>query len=364
MAKAIEDVLHYTNFVRVIEQVKGGVPQDIVPASMMSVTDTTKGNQASYYLTTSTRKNAQLIRYGSGSKLVAVGDATEKPVVLLHTKEHIMHKPDTVMQLIDLNGERQNMGIKTLGRETKKFTMRHMNTRWSCLHSMLGKGWVKWNAQGDIVLDGSVQGTVDYGIPAGNRDQLDILGNGDIISASWNTASTAIEKQIIEIQSQILRLCGYKVTTAYYGKNIPNYIAKNTTMKEYLKNHPGSVDDVRAGLVPQGFAQMNWIPAYNAFFEDKDGNIKDIWGDDQITFTPDPADDSWKGFIEGTTPIPTDIALYGDAVQALNSITEAQGMFGYAEINRDPVTIKQLAGDTFLPYIAVPNAVAIADVTP
>ena len=39
-------------------------------------------------------------------------------------------------------------------------------------------------------------------------------------------------------------------------------------------------------------------------------------------------------------------------------------MFSYATVKDDPVTIKQVGGDTFLPALKVPAAIWQADVTP
>ncbi len=40
------------------------------------------------------------------------------------------------------------------------------------------------------------------------------------------------------------------------------------------------------------------------------------------------------------------------------------GMFSYAKVTDNPVTVRHFAGDTFLPVLKVPAAVWIADVVP
>jgi hypothetical protein len=37
-------------------------------------------------------------------------------------------------------------------------------------------------------------------------------------------------------------------------------------------------------------------------------------------------------------------------------------MFSYAQVTSDPVTVKHVAGDTFLPVLKVPKAIFIATV--
>jgi len=41
---------------------------------------------------------------------------------------------------------------------------------------------------------------------------------------------------------------------------------------------------------------------------------------------------------------------------------EIFGMFSYATVTADPPTVKQYAGDTFLPVICVPKSIFIATV--
>jgi hypothetical protein len=56
-------------------------------------------------------------------------------------------------------------------------------------------------------------------------------------------------------------------------------------------------------------------------------------------------------------------ALTQDAVGSLRSnVTTAAGMFAYGLLNTDPVTVKMVAGDTFLPVLKVPGAIYIATV--
>jgi len=79
-------------------------------------------------------------------------------------------------------------------------------------------------------------------------------------------------------------------------------------------------------------------------------------------FTPDPSPEWWE-VIQGTYPIPSDIGnVSNDAMASLRNVSVEPGMFSYAHVLSDPVTIKHLAGDTFLPVIKVPNAVVIATV--
>jgi hypothetical protein len=115
--------------------------------------------------------------------------------------------------------------------------------------------------------------------------------------------------------------------------------------------------------IPSPLLGLTWRPAYEAFFEDATGTLQSLVGDDQVVFTPEPSTD-WIGWLEGTYPVPTSVGTVSvDAADALRgSVTTAAGMFAYGVVNTDPVTVKMVAGDTFLPVLKVPKAIFIATV--
>ena len=108
--------------------------------------------------------------------------------------------------------------------------------------------------------------------------------------------------------------------------------------------------------LPNPLLGLNWKPSYNAFFEDKDGNIQQLVGDDDVLFVPEPAGD-WIDWLEGTYPVPTTIDIQKDAIAALNSVMEKAGMFAYGRVITNPVTVEVISGDTFLPVLKNPLAV-------
>ena len=107
---------------------------------------------------------------------------------------------------------------------------------------------------------------------------------------------------------------------------------------------------------------VQWHPAYEAFYEDDTGTAQDLVGGDQILFTPEPSMD-WLDWLEGTYPVPTNVgAIAADAIGAAGNVSVASGMFSYGQVLSDPVTVKHVAGDTFLPVLKVPKAIFVATV--
>lgn len=363
--KTIQEILHFENILKVVEEVKGGVPGGILPEGMFRATRRFLGNVGYYFKVISTRQVARQVRYGSPSVAIKLRGVSKVPVTLAHAFEHFDHEPNLVAVLKSLDDRIQLLGAQEVGRQAGQFTQRFVNARRAMAYSALTTGKIMFDDEGELTMKTSQAAiTVNFGIPAGNKGSLNALGAGVIITASWATATTDIPLQIAGIQVAAARLTGYPITEAYYGKNVPSYIAKNTAMKEFLKMNPGSNQAVRRGDIPDGFINLNWHQAYGAFYTREDGTSHQFWTDDMVVFTPNIADVGWWDFLEGSYSIPTDVGqMYGDAIQALNSLQTVFGLFGYATVIHDPAGIRQYAGDTSLPVIVVPKAIFIADVT-
>src|SRR5690606_17528177 len=116
------------------------------------------------------------------------------------------------------------------------------------------------------------------------------------------------------IKRQMLKLGGWQITGALYGKNIPTYIAKNDVAKEYINNTPALATQRfdGANLIPQGFQDLNWTPMGDAFYIDADGNPQQILGDDEIVFYPD-IDSTWWRLFNGSEMVPAGTLQIGQS---------------------------------------------------
>lgn len=362
--KTIQEVLHFENILKVIQEVKGGVTGGILPEEMFRPTQKGIGNVGYYFKVTSTRKVAQAVRYGSPSKNVKLPGVAKVPVTLTHSFEHFDHEPNLVAILKSPDDRIQQLGAAEVGRQAGEFTRRFVNSRRAYAYSALTTGKIMLDDEGELTMKaGDAVITIDFGVPASNKNQLNSLGKGNIIATKWSDSAADMAGQIANLQIASASLTGYPVTTAYYGKKIPTYVAKNTIMKEFLKMNPGYAADVASGAIPDGFISLRWRPSYTANYVNPKGSVELFWGDNMVVFTPDVTDVGWWDFIEGSYAIPSNVGqLYGDASQAINSLQTIFGLFGYAIVNHDPAGIRQYGGDTSLPVIAVPKAVFVADV--
>lgn len=360
MGADLLSVLGAENLMGVIEEVKGGVPDDLLPAPFMTPTRTVIGDQGSYYKTSRTRKNAKVTNYGGTSSEVTQQGISEVPVKLIHSYENMRHGPK-LFQLLENpeDGTKQQLARQEITRQTVNLAQRCMNLRMSAIYSMLAFGEIYVNTDGGLATTTGSAYDIDFGVPANNKNQL----NG-IIGASWDTATTDIIGDILAIKEQARKLTGMPIRHCFYGVNVPNYIAKNNTAKEYLARNGGAQTAFIGGEIPNGFMGIQWHPVYEAFYENTSDTNTDFFGGDACVFTPDPSPD-WYELVEGTFPVPRLSGVVGDSVEdALGNLTQTPGMFSYAEIGSNPPSIVQYYGDTFLPILKNPNAIFIADVTP
>lgn len=363
--KTLREILGARNLCGVIEEVKGGLAEDILPPSFLRSTRTVEGDHCTYRKVQGTRKTARLVHYGSPSQKRNLSGISEQAVKLVHAFEHIHHNPTTLMSLQQMESEtKQKLGMQEVSRQTKEFKQLFLNLRVASVFSALFTGHIYFDSEGNL-LSSSSDNTIDinFGIPAGNQNQCDILGDGAIIDAVWSEAGTGIHTHIASIITAVRKLCGYKLTHAFYGASILDYFLGNTKLKELINRNTSLQASFMKNEIADGFLGVEkWIKVTDDFYVDKDGSYQSFMGSDKIIFTPTPSPE-WYELIQGTFPVPTNIGnLTVDGIAAMRSIYEKAGMFSYAQVKSDPVSIKHLAGDTFLPVIKVPNAVVVADV--
>lgn len=65
-------------------------------------------------------------------------------------------------------------------------------------------------------------------MPAGNKSQLNMLGTGNIIDASWAVAGTNIPGHIGQINAAFQQLCGGHLAACICGTTIWNHVINNT----------------------------------------------------------------------------------------------------------------------------------------
>ena len=360
MATTLQEIIGYRNLTGIISDPKGGVPDDILPPSFMTITRRIVGHTCVYKKISGTRTTARISTYGRASQRMQLRGIEDKPIKLLHSIHNVSHDMAVLAQLENYdNPQIQQLGKAEIARQTADFRQKFVNLRLSCIYSTLAKGAIYYDGDGELLPSSSgAVVTVDWGVDDDNKDQL----NG-IISASWATDSTDILGQLVEIKQTARQTTGYQIKHAFYGKNIPEYLVSNDSIANLVNGNPAYAQAMLQGDIPP-ICNIQWHPAYDAFYEDKDGTIQEWFGDDTVVFTPDPSPDWFEG-IEGSYCVPRNVNIGSDANSVVSSsFATVNGMFSYAYPTKDPAGIKHVAGDTFIYCLKVPNAIFIADVTP
>ena len=362
----LQDVLGGPNLCGVIRGTATGIP-NVFPDGFYQVDKTVDRDSGEYHRVSGTRTVARIAAYGSPSQQRNLRGVDAVPVKLIHTVESFLLPTADYLNLLQFDDTaKQQRGIAEVTRQVREFRKNFDNLRVAALTQLLFQGAIYWDGAGNLLPTSSGAKTIaDFGVPALNKGQLDPLNEGaNVIDVTWDNAAANIDKHLLKLRQVAARLTGYPIKYAFYGKNVPTYLTNNTKLQNYFVRNAGdNTQYLSSADIPSPLLGLTWRPAYEAFFEDATGTLQGLCGDDQVVFTPEPSTD-WLGWLEGTYPVPTSVGTVSvDAADALRgSVTTAAGMFAYGVVNTDPVTVKMVAGDTFLPVLKVPKAIFIATV--
>lgn len=361
MAKTIEQILGWVNLTGVIQEIKSGIP-DVLPPAFKTVKTETIADSGRYTQVRGVRTTAKRAEYGAPAVRRELIGVSSKDVKLIHLFEEMAISPLLYQALRNYdNYQTQQRGMTELARQMGEFKRRFENTRIASVVSMLFKGAIYYDTNGNLLPTSSgATLTVDYQVPANNIGSLN-----SIIAAPWSTASTDISSHIRTLKTQSLKDSGYELTHCFYGKNIPSYLAKNDYLKDWWVRHPQMREKwTETGEIPDGlFGIKKWIPAYESFFEDNDGTNQTFVDADAITFTPDITNEVYE-LMEGTYMVPTTFNPLSSITAAMGSFSTVTGQFGYAVPWHNPPSALAYMGDTFLPIWKNPNAIYLGDATP
>jgi hypothetical protein len=360
MADPIAEVLGVNNIVGVIQSIKPGIPAPL-PPGYYTVNRTVQGDHVGFDSEAGERGVSTVVDRSSPSRHIVVDGMTQRFARLLTLKEDATVNPNVMQNLRAPGGQvMQRNGMGEVGRIVGRMNKRYENTRTAASHMMLlGGGAIYYNTDGELLPDstGAIN-TVDAGIPASNLNQgLQIDGVTAILSANWATNGTDIPGDMESLLTTALERTGYPLTTAIYGKNTLANFLSNDAIKELLKANAPLSAGFSNLAIPAGFLGIdNWVKGAGIFWVDSTGTNRTFVAADEICFLPTPSGD-WLENVEGSFMIPNGGPVYGSLLDASNQFAEITGKFGYAVQTYDPPGAKMFTGDSFLPFIKVPNAV-------
>ena len=199
---------------------------------------------------------------------------------------------------------------------------------------------------------------IDFQIPAGNKNQLNMLGAGDIIGASWALAATDIPADLFQIDKAFEQLVGRPLRHCWLNLQTMDYVLGNDEVKG-LSGTANVVFDSfqRIGkndfrVVLKGIPWLEWHVT-NGVLE-IDGTTTPLFADDEIMFCPEPDNDIVQLY-EGS-----------EVVVEFPGATPAErfGEYFWAEPTTKPAGYELISLYNGIPALKRPKAIAFADVTP
>lgn len=173
---------------------------------------------------------------GTGPSTVARNPVGTNTVTIARSYEKI---PDlsyellsNIRQIGSSASDLDRKGMRYLEAQAKFLAQRQVNFReflsWgmlrgACGFTFSGDNWVPVLSGGNI--------TLDWGIPAGNKTKLDMLGAGDILGASWATSSTNIPGDLDDISVGFQQLTGAPLAWLMTDSTVWNAVLNNTAVQ-------------------------------------------------------------------------------------------------------------------------------------
>lgn len=226
------------------------------------------------------------------------------------------------------------------------------------------RGSYTFDQQGDELRQGFTGGeeTIDFRIPAGNKNQLDILGAGNIIGASWATASTDIPGHILSINDAINANTGMGIEHMVMNSTTFGYLLNN----DKIKAQAGTSNTPFETYTRQGPARFSvslkaipWMQIHVVDYKLRIWNgsafaITSLIATDQVSMFPTPSS-AWCQYLNG-----------GEVVTEGPGGTRAfrHGAYFYGYPGWDPSGWNLCEVHNGFPAVYIPGAIVYADVTP
>lgn len=198
--------------------------------------------------------------------------------------------------------------------------------------------------------NGIVSVTVSYGMPAGNK--FDSIGAGaQQIPVAWDNPSAKISDDVRRIKKAVKLASGKTLTDAWVSPRVMHAMCINDDVKDWIRANPAvSAAILSEGVIVRAFG-LNWHEIDETYVDSTD-TVQYFLPETRVVFTPKP-NRSWGFFRKGSTIIPSDDG---------RGFREVIGRYGYADLIKDPATLKLFQGECRLPIIRIPGATARATV--
>ena len=225
------------------------------------------------------------------------------------------------------------------------------------------RGSYTYDVDGDDLRHGFSGGatTIDFQIPAGNRDQLDMLGAGNVLDADWASTTTDIPLHLHEINAALVQLTGMGLSHVVLTGAAWQHLINN----EKVQAQGGSSNVVFQSMQRSGQGEFSavlralpWITFHVVdyglrVFNGTSEVFTKLIEDDHAVFLPQPST-RWVQFLEGS-----EIVTEGPG----GTKAERFGFYPYAYGTHDPSGWDLCAVFNGIPALYAPSAVAYGLIT-
>lgn len=223
---------------------------------------------------------------------------------------------------------------------------------------------------------------IPFQVPSGNKNQLNMLGTGNIIQIGWQNTGAPLIKNCLQVQAAMTQLSGYQPRhmwlnnmTWYYvllNQEVRNTAgSSNTPFAEYDRSPEMNADGLPGsefGAVLRGIPWLTWHMADDVLVTGGDidptwtqgatavtagtTSIIKVFPDNTCMILPDPSSD-WTEMYHGAEWI---------SENAGQSMTLKKGYTFWKEWVTQPSCIELIALMNCIPLLYVPKAIAFATV--
>ena len=217
---------------------------------------------------------------------------------------------------------------------------------------------------------------VPFQMPAGNKNQLNVLGTGNIIQVGWQNAGAPLIKNCLQLQAAMTQLSGYQPRHFWMNSLMWYNVLLNTEVRNTAgsSNTPFAQYDRVPELAMDGMpqpefsAQLRGLPWATFHIADDvlvtGGDIDPSWGTSTGTTTVKVCPDNTMIVAPDPSPDWTEMFLGGEYVSenAGQPMILKRGYTFWKEWVTQPSCIELIALLNAIPLLYVPRAVAFATV--
>ncbi len=331
------------------------------------------GRTGAYTVFNHTRKIAQGRAAGTAAGKANMQDVSLVPFTYPRMHEEISLPAEMLHNIgqIDNPTVRDAAATKMISKQMQYAAEKAANWRLALLYGMI-RGQLYITQSGDTwyptTSSSGAAYTISFGLPAGNKSQLDMLNGGSLVGTAWDNPAAPIIQDPYQINAAFQQLYGGYLETIVISSVMWYYIINNTEVKGVAgsANTCFMDDKLEVGTNADGspkyviFKRLKAAPEFQFIVTDdvvqlgapgSESYVK-LVGDTDALFLPSMSQGYFGGYI-GSEPI----AEYNNGPKSVK--------FGYSAWNTEtanPTSTNIFQLDNFLPVPHIPNCYAYGTV--